>query len=54
MMMTEPRFEDYDITYFSDNRFAFMGNGFTKEEAEGDEIVKYLEDSWINRRVLKH
>lgn len=36
-MMENPRGEDYDYTYFSSNRFAYLGNGYgTKELGVGD------------------
>lgn len=37
-LVSTPRFEDYDIEYWSMNKFAFMGNGFTTLDfAEGDD-----------------
>ncbi|KAK2799965.1 hypothetical protein FQN51_006394 [Onygenales sp. PD_10] len=41
-MLAEPRFEDYEIEYWSKNRWGFMGNGFTTGEFDGDDISKYL------------
>ncbi|KAK2813963.1 hypothetical protein FQN50_000364 [Emmonsiellopsis sp. PD_5] len=41
-MLAEPRFEDYEIEYWSKNRWGFMGNGFTTGEFDGSDISKYL------------
>jgi hypothetical protein len=35
-VMKEPRFEDFDIEYFGNNRFAYWGNGFTETELSDD------------------
>lgn len=37
-----PRYEDYDIVYNSENRFAFLGNGFEAREFDGRDITNYL------------
>ena len=44
-LMDKVRFEDYDITYRTNNRFQFMGNGFTHTEmsVEGDPVW-YFDD----------
>jgi len=41
-MMERPRYEDYDIAYWDENRFAFMGNGFDTREFDGRDITHYL------------
>jgi hypothetical protein len=33
-MLREVRYEDYEITYRSANRFQFMGNGYTECELD--------------------
>lgn len=42
-IMKEPHWEDYDIEYYSKNRFGFLGNGFHVSEfvPEGD-ITQYM------------
>jgi hypothetical protein len=44
-MLKDVRYEDYEITYRSANRFQFMGNGYTECELdpEGD-AVWYFDD----------
>lgn len=41
-LLKEPKFEDYEIEYWSGNRWGYMGNGFTKEEFDGSDISQYL------------
>ena len=43
-IMLNPRWEDYEITYFSSNRFTFFGNGRTKREIEGGNLAYYLRE----------
>lgn len=40
--MEKPRYEDFDIEYWDDNRFAFLGNGFDTREYDGRDITNYL------------
>lgn len=41
--MKAPRYEDYEIEYWdTDNRFAFLGNGFQTREFDGRDITNYL------------
>ena len=40
--MEKPRYEDFDIEYWDDNRFAFLGNGFDTREFDGRDITHYL------------
>ncbi|KAF7554065.1 hypothetical protein G7Z17_g3176 [Cylindrodendrum hubeiense] len=49
-----PRFEDYNISYRSRNRFEFMGNGFTDIEVSGKDLAWYLEPEYINRPLFDH
>lgn len=30
--LSKPRYEDFDISYASRNRFAYLGNGFSQRE----------------------
>lgn len=41
-MMEVPRYEDYEIEYWDDNMFAFLGNGFEVREFDGRDITNYL------------
>jgi hypothetical protein len=41
-IMEQPRYEDYEIVYRSENLFAFLGNGFETGEFDGRDITNYL------------
>ena len=41
-LMDRPRYEDFEIEYWEDNRFAFLGNGFDTREFDGRDITNYL------------
>ncbi|KAF2184065.1 FAD/NAD(P)-binding domain-containing protein [Zopfia rhizophila CBS 207.26] len=41
-MMKAPRYEDFEIEYWDENVFAFMGNGFEMREFDGRDITNYL------------
>ncbi|POR32493.1 Uncharacterized protein TPAR_07277 [Tolypocladium paradoxum] len=41
-LVSSPRFEDYDIEYWSMNKFSFLGNGFSTLEYDGGDIAWYL------------
>ncbi|KAH8810649.1 FAD/NAD-P-binding domain-containing protein [Xylogone sp. PMI_703] len=41
-LLSEPRYEDYDISYHSGNRFGYLGNGFTIREYNGGDLSYYL------------
>lgn len=44
-VLKKVRYEDYDITYRSENRFQFMGNGYTETETDPDgNPVWYFDD----------
>lgn len=38
----QPRFEDFEMEYECDNRFQFMGNGFSTRETDGRDVTWYL------------
>lgn len=40
--MEAPRYEDYEIKYWGDNMFEFLGNGFEVREFDGRDITNYL------------
>lgn len=41
-LLSDPRYEDYDITYLGGNPFGFMGNGFSVREYDGSDLSYYL------------
>lgn len=43
-LLKEPRYEDYDITYWQGNAFSFLGNGFSTKEFDGSDLAYYLGD----------
>ena len=47
-MLKNVRYEDYDITYRTNNRFQFMGNGYTQCELSVDgDPVWYFDDEFV-------
>ena len=43
-VMNKPRWEDYEVTYLSRNRFDYLGNGRTILEIEGGDLAYYLSE----------
>ncbi|PGH09783.1 hypothetical protein GX51_00467 [Blastomyces parvus] len=41
-LLERPKYEDYEIKYWSENRFGFLGNGFTTGEFDGSDMSAYL------------
>jgi hypothetical protein len=41
-IMKSPRWEDFDMEYWDNNRFAFLGDGFEIREVDGRDITYYL------------
>ncbi|KAF3052045.1 hypothetical protein E8E11_003889 [Didymella keratinophila] len=41
-MLESPRYEDYEICYWNQNMFNFLGNGFDMREEDGRDITNYL------------
>lgn len=41
-LLREPRYEDYEIEYWSQNRFGYLGNGFSTEEFDASDLTYYL------------
>ncbi|KAJ4290394.1 hypothetical protein N0V90_010610 [Kalmusia sp. IMI 367209] len=41
-IMEAPRWEDFEIEYWDENCFAFLGNGFEVREFDGRDITNYL------------
>uniref|UniRef100_P9WEH8 Probable FAD-binding monooxygenase ltbD n=1 Tax=Aspergillus luteorubrus TaxID=2715282 RepID=LTBD_ASPLT len=43
--LAKPRYDDFDITYASKNRFAYLGNGFSQDELNPQaDITYYIRD----------
>ncbi|KAL4935626.1 hypothetical protein BDV06DRAFT_234137 [Aspergillus oleicola] len=40
--MAHPRWEDYNLTYTTANRFGYLGNGFAVRESDGRDLTWYL------------
>jgi hypothetical protein len=43
-MMSEPRWEDWNIKYLTPNRFQYMGNGKTEIEETGGDLSWYIRE----------
>lgn len=43
-MLTEPRWEDWEWERVSENRFSYLGNGWTTWEEKGKDLSYYLDD----------
>lgn len=41
-LMSKPRWEDWEITYTTPNRFQYLGNGKTEREERGGDLSYYL------------
>ncbi|KAK5688277.1 hypothetical protein LTS10_000255 [Elasticomyces elasticus] len=41
-VMSQPRWEDFDIEYMSRNRYDFLGNGSTQRELQGGDLAYYV------------
>lgn len=41
-LMSESRWEDWDIEYISRNRFQYLGNGMTRREETKSNLAYYL------------
>lgn len=39
----DPRWEDYNLTWWTGNRFQYFGNGFTEVEETGGDLSAYLD-----------
>lgn len=53
-MLEEPRYEDFDIKYRAKNRFQFMGNGFTREEVQAEDLSWYLDPAFMAKPLFHH
>lgn len=42
-MLDSIRYEDWEYTYFTDNRFQYLGNGFSIKEGPGKDTTWYFE-----------
>jgi hypothetical protein len=43
-MLDEPRYEDYEIEYLSQNRFKYLGNGFSTRERPECDVAWYFDN----------
>lgn len=43
-MLSDIRFEDWKYTYFTTNKFQYLGNGFSTWEEEGKDTAFYYDD----------
>lgn len=43
-MLERPKFEDFNYTYDTNNRFQYLGNGFSTREEKGQDQTWYLDD----------
>ncbi|OQU97838.1 hypothetical protein CLAIMM_03718 [Cladophialophora immunda] len=50
-LMETPNFEDYEIEYWSRNRWGWLGNGFSTIEFNGKSDITYYLDSQAGREV---
>ena len=41
-LLKRPRYEDFEMEYWDENVFAFLGNGFDTRETDGRDITDYL------------
>ena len=48
-LMETPNFEDYDIEYWSKNRWGWLGNGFSTIEFDGKSDISYYLDTQAGR-----
>lgn len=46
-MLDRPRYEDYEIRYRTENRFQFMGNGYTQRELDPQADPVWYFDDWF-------
>jgi hypothetical protein len=43
-MLENPRFEDFKLTYCSNNRFSYLGMGRTIREIQGADMATHLKE----------
>ncbi|KAH7489978.1 FAD-binding monooxygenase [Fusarium oxysporum f. sp. matthiolae] len=53
-MLENPRFEDFEWKYLNQNRFAYLGNGFSVREGEGRDLSDYLQNPDEGYEVLTY
>ncbi|RSL83097.1 hypothetical protein CEP51_004722 [Fusarium floridanum] len=53
-MLTEPRWEDWDWERLSENRFSYLGNGWTTWEKKGQDLSYYLDDPDSGYQSLRY
>jgi hypothetical protein len=46
--LREVRWEDYELEYWTKNRFQYLGNGYTERELEeGGDVTWYFDDEFV-------
>lgn len=40
--MKIPRYPDFEVTYLTTNRFAYLANGFTEREGAEEDLTGYM------------
>lgn len=48
-LLSEPRWEDYQIEYETGNRFQFLGKGKTKIEETGGDLSWYVKEPGVDK-----
>ncbi|OAL17347.1 hypothetical protein AYO22_11714 [Fonsecaea multimorphosa] len=49
-VLDDPRYEDYEFSYWTISRFQYLGNGFSTREAEDRDSSYYLDQPWAGIR----
>jgi len=52
-LMSEPRWEDYDIEYRLRNRYAFLGYGKSEREVKGGDLAWYLTEPGASEEAIR-
>ncbi len=42
-LLREPRYEDFRITYLSNNKFQYLGNGFTRDDLDQTNLTWFMD-----------
>lgn len=46
-VVSQPRYEDFNFTYETGNRFQYFGHGMTKREVQHGDLAWYLDKADI-------
>lgn len=44
-LLREPRYEDFRITYLTNNKFQFLGNGYSSHDFDRTNLTWYLDEA---------